>query len=84
MKPARVTIDGAKPTAVSATSKKRKAAAERSRRTSRCRISREFGPASEKPHSVDAAERTNTSAGGSCDQNQRRWNSSAKPEPTMK
>src|SRR5213078_2882330 len=46
--------------------------------------SRDLGPAIDTPLSVEAAERTDTSAGGSEAQNQRRWNSSAKPDPTMR
>ena len=54
-------------------------------RTSRCSSSRARGPAIEKPASVEAAERTCTSAAAAAAcQNQRRWNSSAKPEPTMR
>ena len=54
-----------------------------SARVSRWTNSRDFGPAIETPQSVEACDRTKTSAGGFDCQNQRMWNSSAKPEPTI-
>jgi len=70
--PARVRIAGAKPTAVSLTWKSLNAVGDRSSRTSRCTSSRDRGPAIDTPQSVEAAERTHTSAGGAASQNQRK------------
>src|ERR1700722_19415645 len=45
--------------------------------------SRDFGPAIDMPQSVEVGDLTKTPAGGFARQNQRMWNSSAKPEPTI-